>query len=368
MAKRNADHKPAEVFPPGEFIREELDARGWTQKEFADILGRPAQTVNQIIMGKKEITPDTAVALAEALGTSAELWLNLESTYRLASASKPAPGVARRARLRSLAPVNDLLRRGWIRARDTADELEAEVCAFLEINSIEQRPTITMAARRGDDYDELTPGQIAWAFRAKHLASAASAAKYDHRRCETLVPTLPQLSPRPTGIRDAVSALAKVGVRVVHTPHLPRTKIDGGAFWLDAASPVVAISLRYDRLDSFWFTLMHELAHVLEGHALVGYLDEDLFCGRDEGTPAKPDCEQKADRLASEWLIAEEPLRRFISSTAPYYSSKRVEALAAAVGVHPGIVVGRLQHLQEVPYGNLRRFLVKASELWHAND
>ncbi len=73
---------PAEVFPPGEFIRDELEARGWTQEEFADILGRPLQTVNQIINGKKEITAETARAIAEAFGTSAELWLNLQSAPR----------------------------------------------------------------------------------------------------------------------------------------------------------------------------------------------------------------------------------------------------------------------------------------------
>lgn len=76
----------AEVFAPGEFIREEIEARGWTQKEFAKILGRPAQTVDEIINGKKEITPAMAIALGKAFGTSADLWLNMQSAYLRQSA------------------------------------------------------------------------------------------------------------------------------------------------------------------------------------------------------------------------------------------------------------------------------------------
>ena len=84
---------PAEVFPPGDFLREELEARGWSQVEFAEILGRPLKLVNEIIVGKKRITPETAKELGAALGTSAELWLNLEVAYRLRHSEPPAMDV-----------------------------------------------------------------------------------------------------------------------------------------------------------------------------------------------------------------------------------------------------------------------------------
>ena len=66
----------AEVFPAGEYLADELDARGWTQADFAEVLGRPAQFVSEIISGKKEITRESAAQIAAALGTSAEFWLN----------------------------------------------------------------------------------------------------------------------------------------------------------------------------------------------------------------------------------------------------------------------------------------------------
>ena len=91
------DFKAAEVFPPGEFIREKLEARGWTQNDLAEILGRPLAAVNQILQGKRAITPRTARELAAAFGTSAELWLNLETAYRLSLAGEPDPKIRKRA-------------------------------------------------------------------------------------------------------------------------------------------------------------------------------------------------------------------------------------------------------------------------------
>lgn len=75
--------RPARAVKPGNILRRELEARGWTQKAFAQVIGRPAQMVNEIISGKKSITPETALLFSAAFGASSELWLNLESSYRL---------------------------------------------------------------------------------------------------------------------------------------------------------------------------------------------------------------------------------------------------------------------------------------------
>lgn len=90
--------KPAEVFPPGDFIREELEARGWSQGDLARILGRPVQTINMIVNGRKSITAETAKALGLAFGTGPELWMNLEIAYQLHTAPDPDPKIVRRAR------------------------------------------------------------------------------------------------------------------------------------------------------------------------------------------------------------------------------------------------------------------------------
>src|SRR5436853_3101586 len=108
--------RPAEVFPPGDFLQEELEERGWTQTDLAAILDRPPRLVNEIIAGKRAITPETARGLAAAFGSSPEYWMNLESSYQLWRAGDDqGDAVARRARLYELAPIGDLERRGWIK-------------------------------------------------------------------------------------------------------------------------------------------------------------------------------------------------------------------------------------------------------------
>ncbi len=79
----NLPHRPAEAFSPGEYLRDELEEREWTVTEFASIIDRPVQAVSEILNAKKSITPETSLSISEALGTSAELWLNLQSAYQL---------------------------------------------------------------------------------------------------------------------------------------------------------------------------------------------------------------------------------------------------------------------------------------------
>jgi HTH-type transcriptional regulator/antitoxin HigA len=90
---------PAEVFPPGEFIRDELEARGWTQDDLAQIMGRPQTAINLIINDKRGISPETATELGGAFGTSPEFWLNLDSAYRLSKVLVPVAEIRQRASL-----------------------------------------------------------------------------------------------------------------------------------------------------------------------------------------------------------------------------------------------------------------------------
>ena len=133
-----SNRTPVEVFPPGEFIREELEERGWTQGDLADILGRPLNRINEIISGKRSVTPETAKGLADAFGTSPELWVNLENAFQLSRVKKPDESVTRRAKLYEKAPVKEMIRRGWIESSTNIEVLESRVMDFLEIKTLDQ--------------------------------------------------------------------------------------------------------------------------------------------------------------------------------------------------------------------------------------
>ena len=166
---------PAEVFPPGDFIKEELEAREWTQTDLAEILGRPHRLVSEIINGKRAISPETAKGLGEAFGTGAQFWMNLESAYQLAQVKDPDDVVARKASLYSKAPVKEMLRRGWIEPSNSVDVLEKQIVDFFELTRLDEDIRFCAAARQSTSYMDVTPMQCAWLFRAKKLARAVQA-------------------------------------------------------------------------------------------------------------------------------------------------------------------------------------------------
>src|SRR4051794_21983099 len=132
-----AEHAPAEVFSPGDYLRDELEARGWTQVEFAEIIGRPVRLVNEIIAGKRGITPATAKELAAALATSAQMWMNLDAAYQLyRDDAPPSPRIAQEARLRERFPIREMVKRGWIEPSKNPDVLAERVRRFFNVSSL----------------------------------------------------------------------------------------------------------------------------------------------------------------------------------------------------------------------------------------
>jgi HTH-type transcriptional regulator/antitoxin HigA len=162
--------------------------------------------------------------------------------------------------------------------------------------------------------------------------------------------------------RKVSRVLAEEGIRFVIVEHLPGTRIDGATLWLSEDSPVIALSVRYDRIDSFWFTLCHELAHVLHEHAQA-VLDLDLLEAHSVETTQREAMEAQANRAATEMLIPRADLDSFIVRMKPYYSKDRIIQFAQCVRVHPGIVVGQLQYRGEVKYYANREMLVAIRDI-----
>jgi HTH-type transcriptional regulator/antitoxin HigA len=181
---------PAEVFAPGEFLADELEARGWSQVELAEILGRPPRLVSEIIAGKRAITPETAMGFAAAFGTSAHVWMNLETAYQLSKAEIAEDKVSRRARLYSRFPVKELIKRGWVEGSDNIEVLERRFLDFFQMSSWDARPKFCHAAR-ASNYDA-TPDYIrlAWLYRAEKVARAVRVQKYSESALLRAIPEL----------------------------------------------------------------------------------------------------------------------------------------------------------------------------------
>ena len=351
----------AEVFPPGEFLKEELESRGWSQIEFAEILGKTPALVNELVMARRAVTPETAKALARAFGTSAQYWLNLESAYQLWKTKDADESISRRANLYRFAPIKEMVKRNWVEGSENIDVLESQVLKFFKINSLDESELeLAHAARKSTPYHEVTPSQRAWLSRARSLGKAVITKPLSKRSLDEGFGSLRSMLHSIAEIRKVPRVLADMGVRLVVVEALPQTRIDGACLWLDKASPVVALSLRYDRVDAFWFTLLHELNHVASGDGVRStVLDIDLVKDSPTGMQQNQPSEHKANVFASEFLIPKSEIEDFIGRTAPLFSRTKIVRFANRIKVHPGIVVGQLQYRGQLPYSQHRRLLEK---------
>lgn len=341
--------------PPGVFIQEELEARGWSQTDLAYILGTQPQAVNQIISGKRGISAEMAKALGEAFGTSADLFANMQNAYDLARASDPDPAIARRGKVQAKYPLREMIKRGWIND-GPMDMLELQLARFFGVDSIDEVPHIAHAAKKSD-YDDLLPAQIAWLCRVRHIAKEMAVPKYTRQGLIDGMHRLSGMRGYLEELRNVPRVLAEAGIRFVIVEGLPGGKIDGVCFWLDKDSPVIGMSLRLDRIDNFWFVLAHECAHVLHGH---GKTKEKVDVELDK--PQDTDAEEKlANAEAAQFSVDQTKLDSFIARKAPYFAERDIAAFAERMGVHIGIVVGQLQRKTD-RYDFLRKHQVKVRD------
>jgi len=353
----------AEIFPPGELLKDELEARNWSQTEFAEIIGRPVRLINEIIAGKKAITPETAAQLGASLGTSAQLWLNLESQYQLSKIETPDESIGRKARLHERFPVRECIRRGWVAANDDIAVLENNVLEFFDLKSLDALPILAHAAKK-TSYDNVSILQWAWLYRAKRMAESISVKSYKKGALNRTLSNLKELLVSPEEARHVPRLLAEAGVRYVLIETLPNSKIDGACLWLSDTQPVIAMSARLDRIDNFWFVLRHEIEHLIreDGKDKQMMVDENLGEPMDGDSPEE---EKVANHEASQFAVTDDELNSYMARVNPYFfAEERVKGFASRIGVHPGIVVGRLQKKLEQsnypnPYKFLRSYLVK---------
>jgi HTH-type transcriptional regulator/antitoxin HigA len=336
-------NKAAEVFSPGEFLAAELEAREWSQIEFSEIIGRPTTLVSGIITGKKQITPDTAIQLGDALGTGPEVWMNLESQYQLFKVrDKAVNTISRKAKLYEKFPVREMIKRGWVEAADNIEILEQQFKKFFNISDLEASPAFSHSAKKTNAHDAITPKQLAWLYRAKMLASSQVTKKYDATALSNSIPKLSALLAAPEETRHVSKILTECGVKYVIVEPFPGSKIDGACFWLDNGQPVIALSLRLDRIDIFWFVLRHEIEHVLQGHGKeVGYiLDSD---SEEQSLDAIAEEEDIANLAGDDFCVPKKELENFYARVFPLFSEHKVKMFAQRLGIHIGIVVGQLQ-------------------------
>lgn len=355
----------ADYRTPAQLIEAHLQARGWTQRVLALVLGIDQTAVSKILNGTKPINAAMALTLQAVLEIPADQLMHLQKEYELAKAKievRIDPGLPTRATLFGELPVTEMIKRGWLDGiTDTRDvaKLEAALCKFFGVSSVEQIEILPHAAKKTNVSMPATPAQIAWLNRVKQIAEDMLVAKYSEISFRDGLQKLSLLLGGAEQVRKVPRIMMECGIRFVIVESLPSAKIDGACFWLDDKSPVIGMTLRYDRIDNFWFVLRHECEHVLRQHGRsAAMLDTDLE-GERAGTGANiPEDERIANEAAQNFCVPQSALNRFIARKAPFFAQRDILGFASTVKVHPGLVAGQLQH-HTGRYDKFRNHLVK---------
>ena len=321
----------------GEYIDEWLEEHDVNQAELSRRLGVSRKHVSELISGKAALSHDVALSLESTTGVPARIWNQYESAYRdaLARLRQEKAYAAQYERAKAF-PLTELRKLGIIAsgARDRAGSVR-DLLAFFGVASMDALDATwsqgNVAYRREARSHDHAPKLEAWLRIGERAAEADGViAEYDEDALRKMLPELRESTQdEPTSsIPAAVRMLRTVGVRVHLTPAIPGVGVHGATRWFSGV-PLIQLSALRKSDDQLWFTLFHELGHVLL-HSRTGlFLDSD-----------SSQWEAEADAFSSDTLIppalaASLPRRRDLAA---------VERAAGALGVAPAIVLGRVQH------------------------
>jgi HTH-type transcriptional regulator / antitoxin HigA len=353
MANIKNEYMPDSVSPPGETLLETLEALGMSQTDLANRMGRPLKTTNEIIKGKTAITPETALQLEKVLSVPARFWLNREQQYR--------ESLARQAERENLGtqldwldqiPVSELAQRNLIEWCEDRVQLLRNVLTFFGVASPREWHEVwfnpNVAFRKTLAYISEPGAVAAWLREGELQAQGIHCEPFDGDRFRAALQQIRSLTVEPPEVfKLQMRALcAGSGVAVTLVKQFDQSKVSGATRWLTPDKALLQLSLRYKTNDHFWFSFFHESGHIL----IHGKRDVFLEDGcEDESAKRK---EEEADKFARDFLIDVDSYGAFVQKTKPHFSKDKIRSFAAEQGVAPGIVVGRLQHDQHIPYAN----------------
>jgi len=345
-----APFAPDWVSPPGDTILDLLEERDWTQQQLADRLGYSLKHVNQLIKAKVPLTEDAAIRLQNVLGSSVGFWLTREAQYRERVAALDAA-----ERHGSMVPwlesfpIKEIMDVGILAKRrvdaKAKPALVGELLGFFGVATPAQWQTqygcMELAFRRSREDQADVAAISAWLRMGERRAEKLDGPAYDTARFKAALVEIRELSCLPPQEFEPrmQRLLREAGVAFVLVPALPRTHVSGVARWLNAHRPLIQLSLYGKQNDRFWFSFFHEAAHILlhSHHKKSVFLDDP----NKAGSSSKE--EQEANAWARDFLITPNQSKAL---TALPRTKAAVVAFAQSIGVHPGIVVGRMQHDQ----------------------
>lgn len=338
----------APVVHPGDVVVDYLDFHGWAQRDLARRTGLTPKTISEICNGKAPITPPTALALEKVLQRPAHFWLNLQRQYDEAEARQQERAkTAQWVDWAKKFPLKEMKKLRFL--NPDKPDVDA-LLTFLGVSSPDSWNsvwgTFDVAYRQTRKFTQSVESISVWVRETEIVASELQTADFDELRLRSCIEPLRQLTRKRTeeAIEPIQNICAAAGVAVVWVPELSQTGISGCARWLSDKKALVGLTLRYKTDDQMWFTFFHELGHILLHRRKRSFVLDNAAEDMSDRIvdPEMQRYETEANQFAGDTLIPPTVLADFLRKNE--FTNDSIHAFAEAVGIGPGIVVGRLQH------------------------
>jgi HTH-type transcriptional regulator/antitoxin HigA len=344
---RPVEFEPDWAKPPGEIILAELKAKGLTQAEFALRTSLSAKHINQLIKGITTLSPDVAVTLERTLDMSVDFWLKAEASWRSRQVRTNS-----RARLAEYAdwfarfPIGVLIAQKIVSHSDSTEVRVEKLLRFFGVTDTDAFDTVWLRRqvnfKRSQHFDIDPYATALWVRLAERAAErrASHVGKYEPRRLRAILPKIPPLTraPMPEAFIGVREELESAGVLFVYMPEIADTRICGASRWLKTGHPIIALTNRNKRIDSFWFYLGHEIAHILLHPGRETFIDQFDKSINDD----KDEQETAADTFAQNFYIPKSERPRL-----NHMSLSELESFAAELNISASIVAGQYGRLHD---------------------
>ena len=335
---------PPVAFHPGVTLAEKLKETGMSIKEFAIRTSKPEKTIFAIINGKSSVTSEMAVAFENVTHIPAHFWLNKQRAYdEFVAREKREQQLSSAYEWARAFPLAKMMQLGWIDLGKSMDDKVKSLLSFFQFSTekawedyyLNQHLKVAFRISLSSTND---PHALsAWLRRGELQAAELNVPVFSEKALRDAIPEMKNLCVRhPEDFAIRLQELcSKAGVKLIYTPCLPKAPINGSTRWIND-TPCVQITGRHKRNDIFWFTLFHELGHIL----LHG--KKDIFLEDIDYDDKQREKEEEADLFASKVLLSQAEENEIIRNGD--FSSAKIRFYAKKFNVHPGIIVGRLQH------------------------
>lgn len=337
---------PFEATHPGTMLLDEIKARGIKQKDLATEIGVLPTFLNEIIKGKRAITADFAILLEKALEIPADFWLRFQSQFDIDKARLKEKNIRKIELIetwniiKEFVPIKCFRKHGYI-----GESLENDISTINDIyqvnsldglvNTVAQHQAIAFY-RKSDKLQIEQKNMLAWSKLAEYEASKVEINEFSSGNIEYLKKELQLIFFENNDVIErTLEKLREYGIKLVYIPRFEKAPVDGFSFWSDS-NPVIALTLRYKRIDNFAFNIFHELGHI-ELHLqeekerkfldIYGAKNDDIF-------------EQQADNYAQKSLISENQWTDLVNNYQPL-TDDRINQYSYKYGINPAIVLGR---------------------------